>query len=333
MEDTKEQELGNDGELQELLSSLPKERNWEGSTLLLYKGFWYPLFAFKALISFQKHFHAHDKDIIVASMPKSGTTWLISLVYMIINRSLYAFKLNECPLLTSNPHDLIPFLELNLYLKNQRPDLEAIPDPRTFTTHTPYSSLPTSIIDSNCKIVYVCRNPMDQFISYWRFLLKIKPITDDQTSLEKAFEMHYKGIHSFGPFCNHVLEYWKASQENPDKVLFLKYEELKEDIIGCTKKLAEFLGFPFSKDEEEQGIVEEITRICSFENLKNLDVNKNGKRPSGAPNDAFFRKGEVGDWSNHLTPSMAERMINLLQEKLKGSGLSFDLSCKVQKKA
>ncbi|EEF36827.1 conserved hypothetical protein [Ricinus communis] len=116
-------------------------------------------------------------------------------------------------------------------------------------------------------------NPLDQFISYWQFLLKIRPISnDDQTnSLEEAFEMHCKGIHKFGPFWDHVLEYWKASQDNPDKVFFVKYEELKEDIIGHTKKLAEFVDFPFSKEEEEQGIVQEITRICSLENLKNLD--------------------------------------------------------------
>jgi hypothetical protein len=37
-----------------------------------------------------------------------------------------------------------------------------------------------------------------------------------------------------------VLGYWKASLERPDKVLFLKYEDLKEDIISNLKKIAGF---------------------------------------------------------------------------------------------
>jgi hypothetical protein len=35
-----------------------------------------------------------------------------------------------------------------------------------------------------------------------------------------------------------------------------------------------------------------------------LEVNKNGVRPSGAPNSSFFRKGEVGDsWLGKLSES------------------------------
>ena len=48
-------------------------------------------------------------------------------------------------------------------------------------------------------------------------------------------------------------------------------KDLKEDNILCMKRLAEFLGFPFSMDEEEQGAAEEITKFCSFENMKNLE--------------------------------------------------------------
>jgi hypothetical protein len=34
----------------------------------------------------------------------------------------------------------------------------------------------------------------------------------------------------------------------------------------------------------------------------------------------------VGDWGNHLTPSMAERFWKIVEEKLDGSGLTFKLS-------
>jgi hypothetical protein len=123
-----------------------------------------------------------------------------------------------------------------------------------------------------------------------------------------------------------VLGYWKASLERPDKVLFLKYEDLKEDIISNLKKIAEFLGIPFTDEEEKEGVIEEISRLCSLDNLRNLEVNKNGVRPSGAPNSSFFRKGEVGDWENYLSPSMAENYLKIVEEKLGGSGLTFKTS-------
>ena len=86
------------------------------------------------------------------------------------------------------------------------------------------------------------------------------------------------------------------SRERPDKVLFLNYEDLKEDIITHIKRLAHFLGFPFYEEEERVGIIEEISRLCNFQSLKNLKVNKTGKRPCGFKNSTHFRKCKVGDW-------------------------------------
>ena len=89
-----------------------------------------------------------------------------------------------------------------------------------------------------------------------------------------------KGIDSCGPFWDHVLGYRRMSRERPQKVLFLKYEDLKEDIISDLKRLAHFLGVPFSEEEERQGMIEEIAKLYSLDSLKNLEVNVNGKQQS-----------------------------------------------------
>ena len=89
------------------------------------------------------------------------------------------------------------------------------------------------------------------------------------------------------------------------------------------KKLAEFLGFPFSLEEERVGDVEKIAKLCSFENMKELEVNKAGKSIKYFENKTLFRKGEVGDWVNYLTPRMVEQLAKVVEEKLGGSGLSF----------
>ena len=119
------------------------------------------------------------------------------------------------------------------------------------------------------------------------------------------------------------MQFWKASLERPHKILFIKYEDLKKDIVFEMKKLAEFLGFPFSEEEEKRGLVEKIAEFCGIENMKRLKGNTEGKRPSGALNRSYFRKGEVGDWMNFLTPSMVERMSKLVQERFEQSGLKI----------
>ncbi|KAK9290697.1 hypothetical protein L1049_008871 [Liquidambar formosana] len=320
-----EEEKGD--EFQELLLALPQQRNRNGSTsLYLYQGFWCPSEAtLKAIISFQRHFQAQETDLILASSPKSGTTWLKALAFMIVNRARCA--LNESPLLTTSPQELVPTIEFDLYMRSQCPNLEDLPCPRILSTHIPFASLPGSIKDSKCRIVYVCRNPFDQFVSYWHFLLHLPHENVEPLSLDESFELFCKGVHAFGPFWDHVSGFWKASLERPDKVLFFKYEDMKADIIFHIKRLAEFLGLPFSEEEGKKGVIEEISRLCSFETLKDLEVNKYGKQVYGTPNSAFFRKGKVGDWANHLTPAMAECLKKLIEGKFGASGLTFEMSC------
>ncbi|KAI3825216.1 hypothetical protein L1987_06694 [Smallanthus sonchifolius] len=111
-------------------------------------------------------------------------------------------------------------------------------------------------------------------------------------SLEQVFGKFCKGVSLYGPFWDHMFGYWQESLKNPEKNYFLTYEEMKEQPSLHLRKLADFLGCQFSSKEEEENVVESILKICSFDNLSNLNVNKEGKLPSGENNSAFFRKGE-----------------------------------------
>ncbi|KAL2478140.1 Cytosolic sulfotransferase 15 [Forsythia ovata] len=312
-------------ECKEILSSLPKEKGWRTPNLYLYQGFWCQPKEIQAIISVQNHYKSEDSDIIVATIPKSGTTWLKALCFAIVNREKFDCQKNH-PLLTSNPHELVQFLEYKLYANNQIPDLSTLPTPRLLATHMPLRSLPESVRESDSKLVYLCRNPFDTFVSIWHYLCKIRPESLGPLSLEEAFDMYCKGVIGYGPYWDHMLGYWHQSFEKPHKVLFLKYEEMKEDTTFYMKKLSEFLGFPFSSEEEKYGVIEEIAKLCSFEHLKELEVNKKGKGAiAHFENKNLFRKGVVGDWVNHFNPFMVERLTNIMEEKLAASGLSFKL--------
>uniref|UniRef100_A0A452ZP80 Sulfotransferase n=1 Tax=Aegilops tauschii subsp. strangulata TaxID=200361 RepID=A0A452ZP80_AEGTS len=163
----------------------------------------------------------------------------------------------------------------------------------------PYSLLPERVTaeGAGCKVVYVCRDPKDAFVSTWMFANKM---------VEAA----------------HVLGYWEASRRQPEKVLFLRYEEMLRDPVGNVRKLAEFMGCAFSVEEEAAGVAEEVVELCSMDTLKNMEVNKNGTQ-NHVRNEAFFRKGVAGDWSNHMTPEMAARLDKIVEDALRGSGFAF----------
>ena len=56
--------------------------------------------------------------------------------------------------------------------------------------------------------------------------------------LDTAFNRFCEGALPYGPFWNHCLEYWKESIARPDRVLFLKYEDMMPDPVRCVKNLA-----------------------------------------------------------------------------------------------
>ncbi|XP_054810873.1 cytosolic sulfotransferase 15-like [Prosopis cineraria] len=302
--------------------SLPRRKGWGHPYIYLYQDIWYIPAQIQAISSFQKHFQAKDSDIIIASLPKSGTTWLKALTFAIVNRKVFSPSQHNHPLLFSNPHELVPFFEFNHYINNQIPDLSSMSEPRLFSTHVPFHSLPDSITKGKCKIIYICRSPFDNFVSFWSFANKVAPPSLPKLSCEEAFERYLKGFNACGPFWIHMLGYWRESKETPSKIMFLKYEDLKGDIKFYLNRVAEFLDCPFNFEEESNGFIENIIELCSFEKMKELEVNKTGKFLMFEKKD-FFRKGEVGDWVNHFSPSMAEKLSRVMEEKLGGSGLSF----------
>ncbi|CAN6973685.1 unnamed protein product [Brassica oleracea var. botrytis] len=311
-------------ETKKLISSLPKDKDSQGRRLCKYQGSWYYYNTLQGVINFHNNFQPQETDTILASSPKSGTTWLKALTVALLERSKHH---DDHPLLSDNPHAIVSFLENNLYLKSSTPDLtkyssSSSSSPRVFATHMPLHTLKEGLRGSPCKIVFMCRNAKDALISMWYFICKNQRVEVTRSILESLFESLCRGV-TFYESLDQVLSYWRGSLEDPSRVLFMKYEEMKEEPCVQLKRLAEFLGCPFTEEEEESGAVEKILELCSLRSLSDLEANKSGKTVNGVDHKFFFRKGEVGDWKNHLTPEMERRIDLIIEEKLRGSGLSF----------
>ncbi|CAH8292772.1 unnamed protein product [Eruca vesicaria subsp. sativa] len=306
-------------ETRKLITSLPTDKDSQGN-LCKYQACWYYYNTFQAVINFQKHFQPQETDIVLATFPKSGTTWLKALTVALLERSKHDDPLNH-PLLSNNPHAIVPLLESpTLDLTKFLPSSST----RLFSTHMPFHTVKEGLKGYPCKIVYMCRNAKDVLISLWHFRCKYQKIEVTKSVLESTFESFCRGGNFYGPIWDHVLSYWRGSLEDPSHVLFMKYEEMKEEPYAQLKRLAEFLGCPFTEEEEEEsGAVNKILELCSLRSLSDLEINKSGKTVNGVDYKYFFRKGEVGDWKYHLTPEMVSKIDMIIEEKLRGSGLSF----------
>lgn len=333
----------NDEDMAELvIPSLPVETRCPPFPLRQYNGFWIPEPILPGVTAARARFEPRPSDVFLASVPKSGTTWLKALALATLNRAKHPPCDPDHPLRHRNPHDCVEFLEAPVAWSKDGGGgvFAALPSPRVIATHLPCSLLPGGITEeegSGGRIVYICRDPKDTLVSTWLYIKKMVAFAgaranDDDGKLlvprptsftiEEAFELFCDGRCVCGPQWRHVGGYWEESKRRPEKVLFLRYEEMLEDPMGNVRKLAEFMGCAFSAEEEEAGVVRHIVELCSLDVLKDMEVNKSGTQ-GYVKNESFFRKGVAGDWSNHMTPAMAARLDKIVKDELHGSGFRF----------
>nr|CAB3458527.1 unnamed protein product [Digitaria exilis] len=280
--------------------------------LRLYQGAWLAKMWVPGVVAIQQgSFVPRRGDVVLASQPKCGTTWLKALALATMARSAYPPAHAEHPLLRLNPHDCVPFMEM-LFADGTsgRCKMDAMPSPRLMATHMPHALLPASISDNpDCKTIYICREPKDMLVSMWQFTRRSNP----NRAFSDVFELACEGVSASGPIWDHVLGYWNASKESPERVLFLRYEEILRDPVENGNRSRRL----------RSRVIKDIVGLCSFDKLKGLEVNKHAGSHYFFPNSSYFRRGKAGDWANHMTPEMARRLDVIMEEKLQGSGLSF----------
>ena len=250
--------------------------------------------------------------------PKSGTSWTRQIVRLILNNGEDDGKsLESIPWLSAvGPHQAWANLATVAAMSSPPPPR------RPFCDHAPYGMMPGDLPSTSpAKYIYVARNPKDVVVSYYYHHLSGKGRYDFSGTWDIFFNLFLTGKVGFGSWFEHVLEWWKH-KDDPN-VLFLKYEDMKKDHPGAVRAIAEFIGCDLKPD-----VVDKIVTESTIDRMKaNPNTNFSWVSPTIfaiKEINPFVRKGIVGDWKNHFTAEQSAKFDAVYQEKMKGTGLSFE---------
>ncbi|XP_013871560.1 cytosolic sulfotransferase 3 [Austrofundulus limnaeus] len=242
-------------------------------------------------------FQARPDDILIATYPKAGTTWVSQILDL-----LYFGETNPERQTTIPIYERVPFMDLLIPGVFSGKDLaDNLPTtPRLIKTHFPVQFVPKSFWEQNCKIIYVARNGKDNMVSYYHFdtMNKVQPEAGTWSSY---FQRFLQGKLAFGSWYDHVNGWWKKKQTYPN-LHYMFYEDLIENTGREIDKLCSFLGLSPSAELKEK-----VLSGVQFDNMKKNQMANYSTLPvMDFKISPFMRKGKVSDWKNHFTVAQNE---------------------------
>ncbi|XP_077369977.1 cytosolic sulfotransferase 3-like [Festucalex cinctus] len=261
-----------------------------------------------------KNFKAKPDDIVIASYPKSGTTWVCYLLDRLYFGQTHPEKETSLPL-----YMRVPFLEQSIPGHPKGKDLadQLTITPRLIKTHLPVQLVPQKFWEQNCKAIYVARNPKDVVVSHFHFsrMSRTHPEPGDWDGFLQRF---MQGKMAYGAWHEHVVGWWEKKQTYPN-LHYVFYEDLTENLGREMDKLCRFLGMSPSAEEKES-----IMTAVKFDNMKDNKVTNFTNAPlMNLKVSPFMRKGKVGDWKNHFTVAQSERCDEHYMQQIQSAGLQF----------
>lgn len=226
----------------------------------------------------------HD-DLYIVSFPKSGTTWLCTIMTNI------HLKMSSTKQSVSffNMTDFIPDVNCGLRLKEKILDF---PGFRVIRAHSEYHP-------AYQKVIYLVRDPRDVMVSYWWFR---KHLGHFSGGLSEFIRSEAYGIDTW---CRHV-QGWVEKTPAMTSIDFVRYEDLRQDPLKAMNRIYTLLGYQLL-----QTILEESLALSSFENMKKMEAYYNYGGNFRFPGFRFVRKGEAEAYHSE----MSEHDVQFINQK------------------
>ena len=242
-------------------------------------------------------FRPRLSDLIIAPYSKSGTTWLQQIAHGLRTRGSMDFdEITEVTPWIEVAHDM--GWDLNAEQKA---------NPRAYKSHWGGNDVP-----DGCRYICVIRDPADTMVSFYNFFNGWF-LERDAVAIDDFIDHVNNRGTPVGDYWSHLMSWWPRRHE--DAVLMLAFEDMKVDLEGAVRKVADFIGV------DDEAAIEIATRQASFAFMKAHESQFNDNLIAkaknsilGLPADAGSSKvksGKVGGHKTVLSNAMVARLDGL----------------------
>ena len=268
------------------------------------------------------------KNIFLASYPKSGNTWMRSIIGNLYNfdKEFSLKTLKSIPLLSIkknfdkfenkiySENNVLHFdwvsrniIECQKILNNKSNHLNI------FKTHSVRHKKFTNET-VNAGFIYIIRDPRDVAVSFKNFSGKSMDKIINELLFEKTNIINTNGAHE-------LLSTWELNvlswlNYNTVPRLIIRYEDLKLNIKEIVIKVIEFLNKTHRINLNlSDANIDQIIENTNFNNLKKIE-DKYGFDES-SKHSSFFRTGTSNQWEDVLSKTQRQLIENNLQTLMK----------------
>ncbi|MFM1896259.1 MAG: hypothetical protein RLZZ385_1333 [Pseudomonadota bacterium] len=246
-------------------------------------------------------FRFRPNDIIIGTYAKSGTTWTQQIVSQLLFNGEAGLEVAA----------MSPWLDLRVPPKAIKlPEVEAQTHRRFIKTHLPVDAL---VFSPEARYLYIGRDGRDVVWSMYNHHANANAawyaaLNDTPGRVGPPIELPPDNVvqyfrdwmdrdgHPFWPFWENIRSWWEI--RHLPNVMLLHFAELKRDMPGQIRRIAEFLDIEIDEDRWPA-----ILEHCSFDYMK---ANATKSVPLGGAfwdggAQTFINKGTNGRWRDLLS--------------------------------
>eukprot|EP00756_Hemistasia_phaeocysticola_P012088 Hpha_TRINITY_DN15172_c0_g1::TRINITY_DN15172_c0_g1_i1::g.127948::m.127948/K01025/SULT1; sulfotransferase len=279
-----------------------------------------------------ENFRLRSDDIMIATYPKCGTTWVQQIVLLLLadgdiakvphpmvlspwleqsaGRRAHGGVSGEAAVIPEQFR--VPLMNAAEFNEWDPPEASRVPGSkprRVFKTHSPPHLAPwkggvPDGVPPTGRVIVVSRGPRDAAISYLHhYTSALKHMKYDTSDPDHFYKDQWgRGRVVCGDFYTWYKTWWDAPL-GKDQKLWLRYEDLQVDPEGAVRKIAAFLDITVSDQ-----LVAKVVQASSFSSMKQqfTGLEKKADEVGVWAKKEHIRKGETGGWREALTQEQQE---------------------------
>lgn len=229
-------------------------------------------------------------DIFLASFPRSGNTWLRTILVNILTQGK-----EFTPEIRAQ---LIPGISIQNAAR-----IRHTPSPRLIKTHSWYrSTIPCT--------VYLVRDGRDVLVSLYHYLITRN---GKMKSFDDFFEEYLAGF--YGQTWHENVASWfiQGKKALSHKMLIINFEVMKADTYRTIENVVRFVGIPASAE-----IIERAMDRAGLDKMREIEKQRKGALLDA--NQSFYRGGNPGEWETMFSPEQKQRFLKVSRHALELAG-------------